>query len=117
AIVTSLIDLTLGIIFLYTYHHDFIRMVSPGSTVLQMRAHRSDSYQFYLAPSLTLIPTIYILKVFANFCLYACINLVSMYTKYLMDCSQRNAFLETRRSIETRYKIEKENGKQVNKSE
>lgn len=36
-----------------------------------------------------------------------------MYTKYLTDCAQRNAFLETRRSIETRYKIEKENGKQV----
>lgn len=36
-----------------------------------------------------------------------------MYTKYLTDCAQRNAFLETRRSIETRYKIEKENAKQV----
>lgn len=31
AIVTSLIDLTLGIIFLYTFHHDFIRMVSVCS--------------------------------------------------------------------------------------
>ncbi|KAI2810933.1 Adenylate cyclase type 8 [Blomia tropicalis] len=76
AIITSVLDLILGIIFLYAYHHDFIRMV------------------------------------FANFFLYACINLISMYTKYLTDCSQRNAFLETRRSIETRYKIERENGKQ-----
>ncbi len=49
----------------------------------------------------------------ANALLYICINLVSMYTKYLTDCAQRNAFLETRRSIETRYKIEKENAKQV----
>lgn len=43
---------------------------------------------------------------------HMCINLVSLYSKYLTDCAQRNAFLETRRSMETRYKIEKENGKQ-----
>ena len=45
--------------------------------------------------------------------LYICINFSSLYSKYLTDCAQRNAFLETRRSMETRYKIEKENTKQV----
>ncbi|OTF78538.1 hypothetical protein BLA29_005395 [Euroglyphus maynei] len=50
--------------------------------------------------------------ILANLCLYCCINLISLYTKYLTDCAQRNAFLETRRSIETRYKIERENSKQ-----
>lgn len=40
------------------------------------------------------------------------INLVCLYTKYLIDLAQRNAFLETRRSIETRAKIKRENDKQ-----
>lgn len=35
-----------------------------------------------------------------------------MYTKYLTDRSQRKAFLETHRSMETRYKTQKENEKQ-----
>ncbi|GIX74571.1 hypothetical protein CDAR_312851 [Caerostris darwini] len=35
-----------------------------------------------------------------------------MYTKYLTDRAQRNAFLETRRAIETRHKTAKENNKQ-----
>lgn len=61
--------------------------------------------------SLKCLPCVW--QMTANLLLYTCINLVSLYTKYLTDCAQRNAFLETRRSIETRYKIEKENGKQV----
>lgn len=44
--------------------------------------------------------------------IYLTINLVCLYTRYLIDLAQRNAFLETRRSIETRAKIEKENEKQ-----
>lgn len=44
--------------------------------------------------------------------IYFAINLVCLYTKYLIDLSQRNAFLEARRSIETRAKIERENSKQ-----
>lgn len=44
--------------------------------------------------------------------IYLTINLVCLYTKYLIDLAQRNAFLETRRSIETRAKIERENDKQ-----
>lgn len=50
--------------------------------------------------------------ILTNSCLYLCINFVSMYTKYLTDRAQRNAFLETRRSIETRYRTEKEIKKQ-----
>lgn len=44
--------------------------------------------------------------------IYLTINLICLYTKYLIDLAQRNAFLETRRSIETRAKIERENDKQ-----
>ncbi|GFT64001.1 hypothetical protein TNCV_2314531 [Trichonephila clavipes] len=51
-------------------------------------------------------------SVLTNGLLYTCINLVSMYTKYLTDRAQRNAFLETRRAIETRHKTAKENNKQ-----
>lgn len=44
--------------------------------------------------------------------IFVAVNLVCLYTKYLIDLAQRNAFLETRRSIETRAKIERENEKQ-----
>ncbi|XP_035209748.1 adenylate cyclase type 8-like isoform X1 [Stegodyphus dumicola] len=54
----------------------------------------------------------FIKKVLTNALLYICINIVSMYTKYLTDRAQRNAFLETRRAIETRHKTAKENDKQ-----
>lgn len=48
----------------------------------------------------------------AKLVIYLTINLICLYTKYLIDLAQRNAFLETRRSIETRSKIERENDKQ-----
>lgn len=51
-------------------------------------------------------------QLIARLLVYATINLVCLYTKYLIDLAQRNAFLETRRSIETRAKIERENDKQ-----
>lgn len=51
-------------------------------------------------------------QVMAKLLIYLAINLVCLYTKYLIDLSQRNAFLETRRSIETRAKIQRENNKQ-----
>ncbi|XP_076361837.1 adenylate cyclase type 8-like isoform X2 [Tachypleus tridentatus] len=54
----------------------------------------------------------FVRRVITNALLYLCINFVSMYTKHLTDRAQRNAFLETRRSMETRFKIEKENEKQ-----
>lgn len=44
--------------------------------------------------------------------IHVTMNLACLYTKYLIDLAQRNAFLETRRSIETRAKIERENDKQ-----
>lgn len=50
--------------------------------------------------------------ILAKCVIYVSINLVCLYTKYLIDLAQRNAFLETRRSIETRAKIERENEKQ-----
>lgn len=44
---------------------------------------------------------------------YFAVIFVSLYAKYLIDLKQRNAFLETRRSLDTRAKIERENSKQV----
>lgn len=51
-------------------------------------------------------------QILTRLIIYLIINLVCLYTKYLIDLAQRNAFLETRRSIETRAKIERENDKQ-----
>lgn len=51
-------------------------------------------------------------QILTKLVIYLAINLVCLYTKYLIDLAQRNAFLETRRSIETRAKIERENDKQ-----
>lgn len=53
-----------------------------------------------------------LLQLLSKLVIYLTINLVCLYTKYLIDLAQRNAFLETRRSIETRAKIERENDKQ-----
>lgn len=53
-----------------------------------------------------------ILQLLAKFFIYLATNLVCLYTKYLIDLAQRNAFLETRRSMDTRAKIERENDKQ-----
>lgn len=48
----------------------------------------------------------------ANIVLYLAVNFAGMYTKYLTDRGQRRAFLETHRSMETRYYTQKENEKQ-----
>lgn len=44
--------------------------------------------------------------------LYLAVNFAGMYTKYLTDRGQRKAFLETHRSMETRYHTQKENDRQ-----
>ncbi|KAJ8920882.1 hypothetical protein NQ315_015675 [Exocentrus adspersus] len=51
-------------------------------------------------------------RIAGNILLYICVNFAGMYTKYLTDRSQRIAFLETHRSMETRYKTQSENDKQ-----
>ncbi|KAJ8965962.1 hypothetical protein NQ317_009604, partial [Molorchus minor] len=51
-------------------------------------------------------------RITANILLYICVNFAGMYTKYLTDRSQRKAFLETHRSMETRYRTQAENDKQ-----
>ncbi|XP_014467955.1 PREDICTED: adenylate cyclase type 8-like isoform X1 [Dinoponera quadriceps] len=47
-----------------------------------------------------------------NVLLYLAVNLVGMYTKYLTDRGQRQAFLETHRSMETRQHTQNENNRQ-----
>ncbi|EFN82018.1 Adenylate cyclase type 8 [Harpegnathos saltator] len=47
-----------------------------------------------------------------NVLLYLAVNLAGMYTKYLTDRGQRQAFLETHRSMETRQHTQNENNRQ-----
>ncbi|XP_047360722.1 adenylyl cyclase 78C isoform X1 [Vespa velutina] len=47
-----------------------------------------------------------------NVLLYLAVNLAGMYTKYLTDRGQRQAFLETHRSMETRQRTQNENNRQ-----
>lgn len=47
-----------------------------------------------------------------NVLLYVAVNLAGMYTKYLTDRGQRQAFLETHRSMETRQRTQNENNRQ-----
>lgn len=47
-----------------------------------------------------------------NVLLYLAVNLAGMYTKYLTDRGQRQAFLETHRSTETRQHTQNENNRQ-----
>jgi len=44
--------------------------------------------------------------------LYIGVNWLGLYTKYLTERAQRKAFLETRRSLETRFNTQKENERQ-----
>lgn len=48
----------------------------------------------------------------ANILLCIAVNLAGMYTKYLTDRGQRQAFLETHRSMETRQRTQNENNRQ-----
>ncbi|XP_071744733.1 adenylyl cyclase 78C isoform X2 [Lepeophtheirus salmonis] len=59
----------------------------------------------------TLQPNI-IWNVFSVGFLYLGVNWIGLYTKYLTERAQRKAFLETRRSLEMRYKTQKENERQ-----
>ena len=47
------------------------------------------------------------------FVIYLGVNWNGSYTKYLTERSQRKAFLETRRSLETRFKTQQENERQA----
>ena len=46
------------------------------------------------------------------FVMYLGVNWLGLYTKYLTERAQRKAFLETRRSLVTRFKTQKENERQ-----
>ncbi|XP_067274124.1 adenylate cyclase type 8 isoform X3 [Pseudorasbora parva] len=51
-------------------------------------------------------------KILAKALLYTCMNVAGLFIHYLTDRSQRQAFLETRRCIEGRMKLETENQRQ-----
>ena len=46
------------------------------------------------------------------FVMYLGVNWLGLYTKYLTEWAQRKAFLETRRSLENRFKTQNENERQ-----
>ena len=47
------------------------------------------------------------------FVIYLSVNWSGSYTKYLTERKQRKAFLETRRSLETRFRTQQENERQA----
>ncbi|KAE8750751.1 hypothetical protein FOCC_FOCC002461, partial [Frankliniella occidentalis] len=51
-------------------------------------------------------------ELISNGLLYVAVNFAGMYTRYLTDRGQRRAFLETHRSMETRFRTQKENDRQ-----
>lgn len=53
------------------------------------------------------------LQLLAQVLLFLCINTAGMFISYLSDRAQRQAFLETRRCIEARLRLETENQRQV----
>ena len=55
----------------------------------------------------------FISQLLGNLCIFLCANITGVFTKYPTEISQRRAFLETRRCIESRLTIMKENQNQV----
>ena len=49
------------------------------------------------------------------FVIYLSVNWSGSYTKYLTERKQRKAFLETRRSLETRFRTQQENERQASR--
>ncbi|XP_054014639.1 adenylyl cyclase 78C-like isoform X1 [Hylaeus anthracinus] len=74
-------------------------MVMAGITLL-----RDPTYLHDVACIVRMLTT--------NVLLYLAMNLAGMYTKYLTDRGQRQAFLETHRSMETRQRTQNENNRQ-----
>ena len=52
-------------------------------------------------------------QLLGNLFIFICANITGVFTKYPTEISQRRAFLETRRCIESRLTIMKENQNQV----
>lgn len=66
--------------------------------------------------TLTLISQLHIFyspQLVGNLFIFICANITGVFTKYPTEISQRRAFLETRRCIESRLTIMKENQNQV----
>lgn len=54
-----------------------------------------------------------LLQVVAQVVLFMCMNTAGIFISYLSDRAQRQAFLETRRCVEARLRLETENQRQV----
>ena len=85
-------------------------LCSLASSLIDLLLALRATIQIESAPTATALSRC--AHVLIKLLVYLTINLVCLYTRYLIDLAQRNAFLETRRSIDTRAKIERENDKQ-----
>lgn len=56
---------------------------------------------------------VFVFQVAAQAVLFLCMNTAGIFISYLSDRAQRQAFLETRRCIEARLRLETENQRQV----
>ena len=67
----------------------------------------------YLVKINSMIHILSCMQVFAKGLLYLGMNTAGLFIHYLTDHAQRQVFLETRRCIEGRLKLEQENQRQV----
>lgn len=66
---------------------------------------------------LTLRLSLCVFQVAAQAVLFMCMNTAGIFISYLSDRAQRQAFLETRRCIEARLRLETENQRQVSRTQ
>ena len=76
------------------------------SQFIKARLPSWDSGRVYFFPAQV------VWNAFSVSLLYLGVNWIGLYTKYLTERAQRKAFLETRRSLEMRFKTQKENERQ-----
>ena len=88
-------------------------VTSLGHTVVvAVVSHTTPGQQVRPTTPLTLHQAISLSSLLSLLLLYLGVNWLGLYTKYLTERAQRKAFLETRRSLETRFKTQKENERQ-----
>ena len=73
----------------------------------------SDLFACYKVNDVSVCLMCFTLQLLGNLFIFICANITGVFTKYPTEISQRRAFLETRRCIESRLTIMKENQNQV----
>lgn len=68
---------------------------------------------FFLSQLSDQSPPYSLFQIAAQAVLFMCMNTAGIFISYLSDRAQRQAFLETRRCVEARLRLETENQRQV----